>query len=208
DRRRVGRVRRQPEKGARLGAAEEPEQDEEKRPAGRAQEEQLRLRKKGDEHSADSFGADAAFRVARIKSQFLRQRNGCGSLRALLYRYVRAGWDGPAAGPGMRADHASAPETTRTSAASSDGAKKDPDRSASTPATMGPTIWPTPKEAVISAKTRRGASGASCRPFCNPSAVMAMKVPPSKAPASSGPIRPPTATLAATPTASVRQPAA
>jgi hypothetical protein len=51
----------------------------------------------------------------------------------------------------------------------------------------GPTIWPTPKDAVISANARLAASGASCRPSWRPSAVMATKVPPSSTPATIGP---------------------
>src|SRR5690606_14677636 len=74
--RRDGRVRRpQAEDGAQISSRDEPEHNSEQGPNGRAQEERLRLGEKGYEHAGNSFGAGTAFRVARIKSQFLRQRN-------------------------------------------------------------------------------------------------------------------------------------
>ena len=106
------------------------------------------------------------------------------------------------------ADQVIAAETSRTAAATIEARKKLPDACASRPATTGPTIWPMPNDAVMSAKIRRGARGTSSLAVCKPSAVTAMKVTPSRTPASNGPTVPPMATLAVTPITSIRQPRA
>src|SRR5690606_34655358 len=71
--------------------------------------------------------------------------------------------------------------TSSTAAAIQDGATKDPPRPAIHPAIAGPMIWPVLNATVIRAIVSSGRSGASDRACARPSAVIAMKVPPSSA---------------------------
>ena len=73
---------------------------------------------------------------------------------------------------------------------------------------MGPTIWPQPKPAVISATGRRASPTVSWRAPTMPSAVRPMNEPPTHTAATRVPIASSHSTLASTPTASTRQTAA
>src|SRR5690606_13928450 len=103
------------------------------------------------------------------------------------YNIVMSG-AGRRAQAGLRADQTQPAESKSTMEAAIEGTKKLPDHCANRPATSGPTRRPTPNDAVISATARRAARGASIRPACNPSAVAAIKVKPSRTPPGNGPI--------------------
>src|ERR1700687_4657671 len=89
-----------------------------------------------------------------------------------------------------------------------DATRKPPNCSDRKPASVGPTIWPMPKLAVIRPNARWEFPADSNRAAISPSAVRPMKVPPSSSAEKQTPGIVTHSTLAATPTASTAQAAA
>ena len=97
------------------------------------------------------------------------------------------------------------PDRTSASAAPSDGSRKLPDACAAKPATTGPTIWPSPKEAVIKRKNAAPGQRRKLRDRLQPERGERHESAAKQHAAGKRPALPPIATLAVTPTASTMQ---
>ncbi len=109
------------------------------------------------------------------------------------------------AGTGKGRAHASHAARTSVRAAATEGTTNPPNRSDTTPANAGPTIWPTANATANAAIAGRGSPRASSRARINASAVNPVNVPPTNTAARHTPTMLGQTTLASTPTASTRE---